>query len=301
MTPLVLIALALFAGSALLVARTVLAPRARAADRIAQIDAYGFAATATDPAATGERRSPVEAIGALIAGRLGRERLAAIRNELHGAGLFTTSAEEYLGYRALSVAGFPLMAVYVADAGGQSPAVVILSAVAGVVWGWLLPMAVVARRGRLRLERIDRAMPELVDLLVVGVESGMGLAGAMRAAALRTKGPLGDELKLMLREQSLGAAMPESLTHMLDRCDTPATRSFVRTIVQGERLGVSIGQMMRSLAEEMRKRRRARAEEIAQKAPVKMLFPLVFLIFPAMFVVLLGPAVISLAETLGRG
>ena len=298
MTPLILLALALVACSALLVVRAALFPRARAADRHAQIAAYGFAAT-DDNAAGAPRHGPFESVGVLLANRLGRERLAATRRKLLSAGLFDVSAETYLGYRALSALAFPLTIAYVAISAGQPLAIVVLATMSGAVWGWLLPQAIVARRGRLRLEQIDRAMPELVDLLVVGVESGMGLAGAMRASALRTRGALGDELKLMLREQSLGSSATDSLSHMLERCDTPAVRTFVRTIIQGERLGVSIGQMMRSLAEEMRKRRKAKAEELAQKAPVKILFPLVFLIFPAMFIVLLAPAAISITETMG--
>jgi tight adherence protein C len=85
---------------------------------------------------------------------------------------------------------------------------------------------------------------------------------------------------------------------MNNRCPTPAMRSFVRAMVQGERLGISIGQILRSLALEMRKRRRAKAEEKAQKAPIKILFPLIFLIFPAMFLVLLGPALFSIFDAL---
>jgi tight adherence protein C len=88
----------------------------------------------------------------------------------------------------------------------------------------------------------------------------------------------------------MGLSIQEALLHMLDRCDTTSMRSFVRSVVQGERLGVSIGQIMRDLAHEMRRRRYAVAQEKAQKAPIKLLFPLVFLIFPAMFVILLGPA-----------
>jgi tight adherence protein C len=151
-------------------------------------------------------------------------------------------------------------------------------------------MALLNRRARLRLDRIDSEIPELVDLLLVGVEGGMGFNGAIRASSHRIEGPLGDELRLMLQQQSLGASSVESLDNLLKRCDTPAVHSLVKTIVQGERLGVSIGQLMRALAEEMRKRRKAAAEERAGKVPVKILFPLVFTILPAMFIILLTPA-----------
>ena len=97
----------------------------------------------------------------------------------------------------------------------------------------------------------------------------------------------------------MGLSTSEALRNMLDRCDTPSMRSFVRAVIQGETLGVSIGQIMRNLAVETRKRRRAAAEERAQKAPIKMLFPLIFLIFPAMFIILLGPALFAITKALG--
>lgn len=97
----------------------------------------------------------------------------------------------------------------------------------------------------------------------------------------------------------MGLSTNEALKNLLGRAETPAMRSFVRSILQGENLGVSIGEIMRNLAGEMRKRRRAAAEERAQKAPIKILFPLIFLIFPAMFVILLGPAVFQFIEAFG--
>ena len=97
----------------------------------------------------------------------------------------------------------------------------------------------------------------------------------------------------------MGLSTEESLRNLLARCETAAMRSFVRSIIQGETLGVSIGQIMRNLAIEMRKRRRANAEERAQRAPIKLLFPLIFFIFPAMFVILLAPAVFSLLKAFG--
>ena len=99
----------------------------------------------------------------------------------------------------------------------------------------------------------------------------------------------------------MGLSVEEALEHLAARADTPSMRSFVRAMTQGERLGISIGQIMRNLALEMRKKRRKAAEEKAQKAPIKMLFPLVFLIFPAMFVVILGPAAIEILHTIAGG
>ena len=115
----------------------------------------------------------------------------------------------------------------------------------------------------------------------------------------RMHGALGVELRFMQHEQSMGLSSDQALTKLLDRVDTPSVRSFVRSLQQGERLGVSIGAILRNLAIEMRSRRRQLAEERAQKAPVKILFPLVFLIFPSIFIVLLGPAVFSLKDAFG--
>ena len=136
----------------------------------------------------------------------------------------------------------------------------------------------------------------MIDLLVVSVESGLGLTGSLRVATERMAGPLGDEMKLLLHEQQMGLASDEAMRSLLERCDTEGVRSFVRAILQGEQLGVSIGTILRNLALEMRKKRRQKAEERAQKAPIKVLFPLVFLIFPSIFVVILGPAIFPLRD-----
>jgi tight adherence protein C len=162
-------------------------------------------------------------------------------------------------------------------------------------------MFLVKRRARSRLDQIDYEIPELIDLLVTTVEAGVGFSGSMQMAARQFKGALGDELRLATQQQEMGLATNEALTNMLERANTPGMRSFVRAILQGETLGVSIGKILRDLALEMRKRRRQMAEERAQKAPTKILFPLIFLIFPPMFVILLGPAAIQIVHTLGGG
>jgi tight adherence protein C len=151
----------------------------------------------------------------------------------------------------------------------------------------------------LRLKEIDRRLPDLIDLLVVTIEAGLGFTGALRMASEHLVGPLSDELSLTLQEQTMGLSVNDALGNLLARANTEGMRSFVRAMAQGERLGISLGHIMRNLAIDMRKRRRKAAEERAQKAPIKMLFPLVFLIFPALYIVLLVPAALTLVHSLG--
>jgi tight adherence protein C len=215
------------------------------------------------------------------------------------AGMYGTSPRKLIGYRIVSAVGMPFMSMWAASTAGYSGAVAVLALLFGVPIGWLAPMRIVRRRAQRRLEQIDYDLPELIDLLVVTVEAGLGLSGSFQVASERLRGPLGDELRLALQEQSMGLSTTEALRNMLERCDSPLMHSFVRSVLQGESLGVSIGQIMRDLATEMRKRRRQSAEERAQKAPTKMLFPLIFLIFPAIFVVLLVPAIFAFLEAFG--
>jgi tight adherence protein C len=191
-----------------------------------------------------------------------------------------------------------VLGVWLIFAAGSSAKLAILAAIFLGVIGWVAPGFIIQQRAEGRLSRIDKAMPELIDLLVVTVEAGLSLSAALQLAGDRLRGPLGDELRIVLQEQRMGLTPVQALENMVGRCPTPAVESFARAMMQGQALGVSIGQILRSLAIEMRKRRRATAEQQAQKAPIKMLFPLVFMIFPALFVVILGPAVVSVFHAL---
>lgn len=279
--------------------RLLTGSRMRVSQRVAEIDAYGFSSepafVPAGPATETQRTSElVNRLGALVARRFGRISEADLRSELMSAGMYAVSPRTLLGYRVLAAILLPVVVLLL----GAGSLVAILLALACIPVGWMGPLVIVRRRARLRIDRIDRALPDLIDLLVVMVEAGLGFAGALRMAVDQSSGPLRDELRLTLQEQAMGLAMGDALTNMLHRAETPAMRSFVRAVVQGENLGVSTGQIMRNLADEMRKRRRKSAEERAQKAPVKMLFPLVFLIFPTLFIVLLLPAVFSLQDAL---
>jgi tight adherence protein C len=280
--------------------RALTVGRLRTTERLAEIDEYGFSADSTAPEQLLVSRKStglgdfVQAIGAAISQRFGSIREEDLRAELMSAGIYGTSPRTLLGYRAICAILFP---AFILLLGGLSMLPMLL-ALFMVVGGWMLPMILVRRKARTRLKVIDRKLPDLIDLLVVTVEAGLGFAGALRLAAEHITGPLSDELRLTLQEQTMGLGVDDALSNLAGRADTPGMRSFVRAMAQGERLGISIGAVMRNLAVDMRKRRRQSAEERAQKAPIKMLFPLVFLIFPALFIVLLVPALLALLKTL---
>jgi tight adherence protein C len=284
----------LLAGAAVaLTLRAAFMPRIGAVKQLQQIRAYGFSDVGSGERPRRTLRENVDSLAILIGETIGKRFGFSendVRRQLVGAGLYTMQPAAFVGYRILCTIGLPALFLWwVSTVGGSGP-IVFLVVLMGGISGWVVPMTVLRKRSERRFEQIEYELPELVDLLVVNVEAGLGFNGAMQTSARRLGGPLGDELRLTLQEQRMGLSTKEALSNMLGRCETPSMRSFVRSVLQGETLGVSIGTIMRNLAIDMRKRRRQAAEERAQKAPIKILFPLVFLIFPALFVVLLFPA-----------
>jgi tight adherence protein C len=306
MIGLFLLGLLLLGAAAALLVRAVALPRLRVGEQLRQIDTYGFGTPAGEAELATDRSSD----GKLneFAARVGRFTAAHVetvkplpRKPLLAAGYYSLSPEAFHGYRVLAATSIPALVVLNAIASGKPAVTAIALAMVTAVLGWQLPGTFIRQRGQTRLERVDRDLPELIDVLTATIEAGMGFAGSLQLVSERTQGPLGIELRLALQEQSMGLSTEQALTNMVDRCDTPSTRAFVRAVLQGEALGVSIGAMMRNLASDTRKRRRAAAQERIQKAPVKMLFPLVFLIFPAVLLVILGPAVYQLMQGLKAG
>jgi tight adherence protein C len=162
--------------------------------------------------------------------------------------------------------------------------------------GALLPGAILDMKAKARQEEIRRALPDTMDLLTISVEAGLGFDAALGQVVRSTEGPLAQEIARMLQEMQVGVSRADALRGMAERNDVEELRGFVLAMVQAEQFGVSISKVLRSQAKQLRTKRRQRAEEKAMKVPVKILFPLIFCILPAMFVVLLGPGIIRVAR-----
>ena len=303
-TFILIVGLIFLAASVVILIRAIATPRNGTQEVVDQIGAYGFRGFVSREE-LGDARGRTSfaeipaTLGVWLSRRFGSRGEAEIRRRLVAAGWYSTTPTALLGYRLLGAIAVTLGYLLLGAAGGLGTATYVIGIVIASLFGWYLPSIILTRKTKERHHAIDKELPELIDLLVVTVEAGIGFNGSLRLAAAELDGPLAQELRLTLQEQSMGLATTEALANLAYRVDTPGVRSFVRGISQGETLGVSISQILRNLASEMRKKRRATAEELAQKAPVKMLFPLIFLIFPAMFVVLLLPALLQISKSLG--
>jgi tight adherence protein C len=192
---------------------------------------------------------------------------------------------------ALAVGGgfFGLVATGFASKG------ILLGLVFGGV-GFMLPDIFLTFTTRSRRETLGAELPDALDLLAVSVEAGLGFDAAIAKLNEHMEGPLSQEFALALGEVRIGESRQKALQKMVQRVDTPEFSAFVRAIIQADQLGISLGRILKVQAEDSRIRRQLAAEEKAQKAPIKMLFPTVFFIFPALFVVILGPALLNIGE-----
>jgi tight adherence protein C len=171
----------------------------------------------------------------------------------------------------------------------------------GLILGYLAPQMVVARRIKKRQKEILLALPSALDLLTISVEAGLSFDAALTRVVDKYNNEFSRELTIMLNEVRLGRPRLEALDDVGRRCKVEELSNFIQAIIQSEQLGVGVANVLRIQSEEIRRKRRQRAEEQGQKAPLKMLFPMVGCIFPTLFIVLLGPAVIEVAHQFGSG
>jgi tight adherence protein C len=184
---------------------------------------------------------------------------------------------------------------------GAGPLTVVGLMIASSSLGYLTPNIVLYQLGYNRREQMRRELPDALDLLTISVEAGLAFDAALSHVARNTTGPLAEEFFRVLQEMQIGLGRADAMRALIERTDLPELRGFVTAMVQADTFGIPIANVLRVQSREMRVKRSQRAEELAQKVPVKILFPLIFCILPALFVVILGPAAIRIIQSLGGG
>ena len=240
-------------------------------------------------------------------GRVGRrfnppDYVDTVRNKHLQAGILNPSAvDRFLATRIIFLSLVPvwLVVIVIVNPLGLSGLLRLVLAGLGVAALVILPNSRLDNKVKTRQQAVQRSLPDVLDMLVISVEAGLGFEQAVDRVIHNVPGELSDEFARVLGESTAGANRSDALRGLQDRVDIPEIRSFVLAMIQADKFGVSIGRVLRGQADEMRIKRRQLAQEKAQKAPVKMLIPMVFCIFPALFVVILGPAAINIVETMG--
>jgi tight adherence protein C len=279
------------------------------------------------PAAVGKRLDELRALGgrdelerrrreanaerlknvlAVLGGRVGETRsdTSAIRHFLVQAGFADeTAVPIYWAARIITPAVLLILALAVAKTIHAAPAKVMLGVLWAVGVGWIAPTFFVRGRLKKRQKEVQLAMPDMLDLLVVCVEAGLGLNQALTRVAdeIHHVSPVtSEQLTLVTLEMRAGTPREEALKHLAERTGLPDMKSLVAMLIQTDRFGTSVADALRIQADTLRTKRRQRAEEAAAKTTIKLVFPLVLCIFPAMFVVVLAPSVIAIMRELEK-
>jgi tight adherence protein C len=275
-----------------MIVRAFVLPRLSVGSNVRRISDYGYAGTRAlpqDTAALGHRR-----VAALLrrlspAGYEERTRERFLR-----AGDFRATPEKIILFRYGLPVAVGALALVIA-LGGASLLVDVCMALATVL-SLRVPEILLSHRIARRAAEIEHEIPDFIELLAITVEAGLGFEAAAQSTIGRMTGPLREEFGLMLQEVRMGVARDEAIKRVTERVDSRNLKTFARTLIQGQTLGVPLGTILKNLALDMRIRRRQAAEEKAQKAPVKMVLISFALIFPALLVVLLGPAAFRIAD-----
>ena len=198
-----------------------------------------------------------------------------------------------IGLKVLGMGSFALIALLWSFGTAKSAGVVLLLTIGAGVFGYLLPNILLNNAGQKRENQMQNALPDALDLMTISVEAGLGFDAAVSRVAKETTGPLAQELARLLQEMQIGVGRMEAMRAMAERTTMTDLKSFCLAMVQADSFGIPVARVLRVQSKEMRSKRRQRAEEKAQQVPVKILFPLVFFILPALFVVILGPVVLE--------
>jgi tight adherence protein C len=222
-----------------------------------------------------------------------RTTTESVAAKLMAAGMRKTSPTGFIAAQGIMVIAGGFFGLIVG--GMASPAKAPFFALGLGLLGFMVPKLVLSSRVQKRQASVAVELPDALDLLSVSVEAGLGFDGAVQKLTEHMKGPLIEEFEMALGEMRIGEGRQEALKKMAQRSASPEMGSFVRSIIQADQLGISLGRILRIQATDSRMKRQMLAEEKAMKAPIKMLFPTVIFIFPAMFIVVLGPAFLNLS------
>jgi tight adherence protein C len=301
MTFVLVLGIVLFIGGVYLLINVVTLPARQRRASIGRATYYaGGELAAGGPVAFRDRAvSPaVQKLAEAVERITPRAAVNSIDQRLLTAGLsYRLSPSAFLAIKgAMGIAGFALGVLAGGAIGGTFRAL-FLGAAFGAAF-FILPDRVLAGRIRKRQESIESNLPDALDLVAISVEAGLSLDGAFGEIIDHMEGPLADELAQTLTEIRVGENRADALRRLAERVDLPSMTTLTRAIIQSDQLGVSLGRILRIQARDTRLRRQAAAEEQANKMPVKMLFPTLIFIFPALFIIVLGPALITLFDVL---
>jgi tight adherence protein C len=299
MSPVILIVAVAMLGSVILLFVGVAAPRPsdQVLDRLAEYGGRTLTLEEIELSQPFSQRviKPLIEGSARFIGRFAPQRnIEGIRHKLELAGRpYGWGPTEFLGVRGLAGILMATVTFLLLTLTGQYlPKRFLATLVAGGLGFYLLPTLWLLSKIRARQDKVVKALPDALDLLTISVEAGLGFDAAMSKVAEKWENELSMAFNRVIQEIQMGMLRREALRSMADRMEVPDVSSFIAAIIQADQLGVSIAKVLRIQSEQMRIRRRQRAEEKAHQAPVKMLFPMAFLIFPALFIVLLGPALL---------
>ncbi|TMK77680.1 MAG: type II secretion system F family protein [Actinobacteria bacterium] len=302
MTILLVIAVFCLAGAAFLLGEIVTLPSRQRFLSVRRAATYGRMEVPSGTPQEGLRERVIAPVGEWLARWAlkvnPRSSTDAVSLKLMAAGMSRTmSPSGFLALKGLFALGGLFMGALIGSGRGFS-GILMGSMVLGSL-GFLGPDYFLTLKARGRRERVRADLPDALDLLAVSVEAGLGFDASLAKLNENMDGPLAEEFGLTLSEMRIGESRSEALKRLSERVDAQELSAFTRAIIQADQLGTSLGRILRVQAADARLRRQAAAEERAMKAPIKMLFPTVLFIFPAMFLVILGPAILNVQKLFG--
>lgn len=226
-----------------------------------------------------------------------REIISNFENKITMAGSpYNFTIKEWTNIMVGIIIFLPLITVLIGIIWSAEPLKIVIIIGFEIISGLMVPNLILTKKMQDRKNEILKTLPDVIDLLTVSVEAGLGFDGALSKVVEKSQGQTADEFNMVLQEMRIGKPKKDALKEMSNRVGLTDMTTFVGAVVQADQLGVSIGNVLRIQSEQMRQKRRQRAQEKAMKAPIKMLIPMVLFIFPTIFTVLIGPVIIKMVE-----